>query len=151
MSREMLSQTAFTATHEFGTLLFDICRLMYGTEYDKNDNVVGYKSTVSSDSVETLARAIESVMKYDALVAKGPGVLRKLGNANNRADEGLIDFVFGGDMDTIRYNVKRVLFGDPSAKNEADKKSIVDRLFEFVNYIKQHPDSIHAQGLVANG
>ena len=93
LASQMLEGFSFSATRDFNALFDSVMITMFGAVKDENEKTIGYTPVEDEDVVESVARAVESVMKYNAFVLYGSDALAKLGQKDKRQDEGSIDFV----------------------------------------------------------
>lgn len=124
--RAILREEMFTATDQFNaiftTLMCNIsdtkvCEYEYYDESGelRSEDRVYYKPIKDEKFIQAMGGAIDNIMRFKSLLRFGPSAFRL---ATRKHDgklpySGPIDFIFGGNVQEIQNNYRRLVYGTP--------------------------------------
>ena len=150
-TKGILEHQLFTATDAYDNIFTTICSIMFGsstvqTVDGKEYNLYGliYKD----ETLQTIANAIDDIIRYNVFVNQGPQSITKLHESGNDL---AIDLI-GTGSDYIRENMKRLLFGNDK------EQPLFNRVAKLIKDIKKNPydenrgffELINENGEIAN-
>jgi len=102
LTKNILRSQTFTATDHFRTIMTTVFRILNGpVEWNvpgKKYPVPGYTPVLKQDSVDSMAQAIDNIMRFRVLL-------------NTKTKKGGVNFNMDRDLGKIYKNYRRLLYG----------------------------------------
>lgn len=157
-TRTILSRETYMATNEFDATFKSLMQQLNGTvtvEYTHMSNgklikepMHLYGEVKDEDVINSMAAAIDNIMRYRVLMHNGVKILNRLKRDIDAGSyNGPIDFTFGGDPQTLASELERLFNGLPESEDEYSKRSIFKNLADLIQKIRSNGFAEEYEGL----
>lgn len=107
-----------------------------------------YGEVKDEDFINSMAQAIDNIMRYRVLMHNGIGILNRLRREIDAGSySGPIDFTFGGDPQVIASETERLFNGLPESEDEYSKNSVFKNLADLIQKIRNNGFAEEYEGL----
>ena len=114
---DILSNQTFDAQNIYKDIFVAVAKMMFGGKQiyasKFNEQYTGYNPIKSEKDVLLIAQMLNSVLQFNSLFYSNPDQLI----SDYGVDVNSLDLSFGGNVDLLYENIRRILFGDDKQKN----------------------------------
>lgn len=157
-TRAILGRETYMATNEFDSTFRSLMQQLNGTvpverTYMSNGVLLTspmhlYGEVKDEDFINSMAQAIDNIMRYRVLMHNGIGILNRLRREIDAGSySGPIDFTFGGDPQVIASETERLFNGLPESEDEYSKNSVFKNLADLIQKIRNNGFAEEYEGL----